>query len=31
MIGVLNFAGEFREIRASIELSQKTWENAGNR
>ena len=31
MIGVLNIAGDFKEIRASIEMSQKTWENAGNR
>ncbi len=31
MIGVLNIAGDFKEIRASIEMSQKSWENAGNR
>ena len=31
MVGVLNMAGDFKEIRASIEMSQKSWENAGNR
>jgi hypothetical protein len=31
MIGVLNIAGDFKEIRASIEPSQRSWENAGNR
>lgn len=31
MVSVLNLAGEFREIRASVELSAKSWETAGNR
>jgi hypothetical protein len=31
MVSVLDLAGEFREIRASIELSAKSWENVGNR
>ena len=31
MVAVLNIAGDFKEIRASVELSQKSWENARNR
>ena len=31
MIAVLNLAGEFREIRASVELSAKSWETLANR
>ncbi len=31
MVAVLKIAGEFKEIRASVELSQKSWENARNR
>ena len=31
MISVLNLAGEFREIRASVELSAKSWETLSNR
>ncbi len=31
MVAVLNIAGDFREIRASVELSAKSWETAGNR
>ena len=31
MISALNFAGEFREIRASVELSAKSWETLSNR
>lgn len=31
MVCVLNIAGDFREIRASVELSAKSWETAGNR
>ncbi len=28
MVSVLKIAGEFKEIRASVELSQKSWEHA---
>ena len=28
MVAVLRIAGDFKEIRATVELSQKTWENA---
>jgi len=31
MISVLNIAGEFREIRASVELTAKSWETVSNR
>ncbi|TRY79506.1 hypothetical protein TCAL_11669 [Tigriopus californicus] len=31
MIAVLNIAGEFKEIRATVELSQKSWEDVRNR
>ncbi|KAF2355105.1 Magnesium transporter, partial [Trinorchestia longiramus] len=31
MYGVVHIAGEFREIRANIQLENKTWETAGNR
>ena len=31
MVSVLNIAGEFREIRASVELSAKSWETMSNR
>lgn len=31
MVAVLNIAGEFKEIRATVELSQKSWEDARNR
>ena len=31
MISVLQIAGEFREIRAGIEMGKRTWENARNR
>ena len=31
MIGVLQIAGEFKEIRAGIEMGKRTWENAQNR
>ena len=31
MISVLNLAGEFREIRASVELSAKSSETLSNR
>ena len=31
MIGVLNIAGEFKEIRAGVELGQRSWEDVGNR
>ena len=31
MVAVLNIAGEFREIRASVELSAKSWETMSNR
>ena len=31
MISVLHIAGEFREIRASVELSKKSWETLANR
>lgn len=31
MVSVLNIAGEFREIRASVELSSKSWETVSNR
>jgi len=31
MIAVLNIAGGFKEIRASVQLSQKSWENTKNR
>ena len=28
MVAVLKIAGEFKEIRAAVELGQKSWENA---
>ena len=28
MLAVLKIAGEFKEIRAAVELGQKSWENA---
>lgn len=31
MYGVVHIAGDFREIRATIQLENKTWESAGNR
>ena len=31
MIAVVNLAGQFKEIRATVELSQKSWENVRNR
>ena len=31
MVSVLYIAGEFREIRASVELSAKSWETMSNR
>ena len=31
MISVLQIAGEFKEIRAAIEMGKRTWENAQNR
>ena len=31
MISVLQIAGDFKEIRAGIEMGKKTWENARNR
>jgi len=31
MVAVVNIAGDFREIRAGIELGKKTWEHARNR
>ena len=31
MVSVLNIAGEFREIRASVELSAKSWDTMSNR
>ena len=31
MVAVVNIAGDFREIRAGIELGKKTWENTRNR
>ena len=31
MIGVTHIAGEFKEIRATVELEQQTWDNLRNR
>ena len=31
MVSVLQIAGDFKEIRAGIEMGKKTWENARNR
>ena len=31
MLGVIHIAGEFKEIRATVELEQQTWENLRNR
>ncbi|KAA0201211.1 hypothetical protein HAZT_HAZT003901 [Hyalella azteca] len=31
MYGVVHIVGDFREIRANIQLENKTWETAGNR
>eukprot|EP00095_Tigriopus_kingsejongensis_P001732 snap_masked-scaffold514_size150699-processed-gene-0.9 protein:Tk01732 transcript:snap_masked-scaffold514_size150699-processed-gene-0.9-mRNA-1 annotation:"transmembrane protein 32-b precursor" len=31
MVSVLNIAGEFKEIRSAMELSQKSWEHSRNR
>merc|ERR1719337_249030 len=31
MFSVLQIAGDFKEIRAGIEMGKKTWENARNR
>ena len=31
MIAVLNIAGDFKEIRASVEMSAKSWETVSNR
>ena len=31
MAGVLQIAGEFKEIRATVELEHQTWDNLRNR
>ena len=31
MVSVVNIAGDFKEIRAGIELGKRTWEHARNR
>ena len=31
MVSVLQIAGDFKEIRAGIEMGKRTWENARNR
>ena len=31
MVGVIHIAGEFKEIRATVELEQQSWENLKNR
>ncbi|GAB6020034.1 hypothetical protein CHUAL_002781 [Chamberlinius hualienensis] len=31
MCGILHIAGDFKEIRASMELKSKTWDLLGNR
>ena len=31
MLGVINIAGEFKEIRATVELEHQSWENLRNR
>lgn len=31
MYGILHIAGEFKEIRANVQLQNKSWETAGNR
>jgi len=31
MVSVIQIAGDFKEIRAGIEMGKKTWENARNR
>ena len=31
MLSVLNIAGDFKEIRASVEMSAKSWETVSNR
>ncbi|KAK7066362.1 Membrane magnesium transporter 1 [Halocaridina rubra] len=31
MYGILHIAGDFKEIRANVQLQNKSWENVGNR
>jgi hypothetical protein len=31
MVGVIHIAGDFKEIRATVELEQQTWDNLCNR
>merc|ERR1712115_191637 len=31
MIGVIHIAGDFKEIRATVELEQQSWDNLRNR
>merc|ERR1719312_742261 len=31
MVGVTHIPGEFKEIRATVELEQQTWDNLRNR
>jgi len=31
MLGVLHIAGDFKEIRATVELEQQSWDNLRNR
>ena len=31
MVGVIHIAGEFKEIRATVELEHQSWENLKNR
>ena len=31
MFGVIHIAGDFKEIRATVELEQQTWDNLRNR
>ena len=31
MLGVIHIAGDFKEIRATVELEQQTWDNLRNR
>lgn len=31
MYGILHIAGEFKEIRANVQLENKSWETVGNR
>lgn len=31
MYGILHIAGDFKEIRANVQLQNKSWETVGNR